>query len=74
MVDYPTLRKAYKAIHRQFERIQNQIKHVDKQLTCCDRLQRDYLNDYRKSLIDKLDGISIALDIIFKAIEQEEFY
>ena len=74
MVDNPTLRKAYIAIHRQYERIQNQIKHVDKQLTCCDRLQRDYLNDYRKSLIDKLDGISIALDIIFKAIEQEEFY
>ena len=74
MVDNPTLRKAYKAIHRQYERIQNQIKHVDKQLTYCDRLQRDYLNDYRKSLVDKLDGINIALDIIFKAIEQEEFY
>lgn len=74
MVDNSTLRKAYKAIHRQYYRIQNQIKHVDKQLTCCDRLQRDYLNDYRKSLIDKLDGINIALDIIFKAIEQEEFY
>lgn len=74
MVDNPTLRKAYKAIHRQYDRVQNQIKHVDKQLTCCDRLQRDYLIYYRKSLIDKLDGISIALDIIFKAIEQEEFY
>lgn len=74
MVDNPTLRKAYKAIHRQYDRVQNQIKHVDEQLTYCDRLQRDYLIYYRKSLIDKLDGLSIALDIIFKAIVQKEFY
>ena len=74
MVDIETLYKAYKAIHRQYDQIKKQIEHVDKQLTCCDRLQRDYLNDYRKSLIDKLDGINIALDIIFKAIEQKEFY
>ena len=74
MVDKPTLQKAYKAIHRQYERIQNQIKHVDKQLTRCDRLQKDFLNDCRKSLVDKLDGINIALDIIFKAIKQNEFY
>ena len=74
MIDKPTLQKAYKAIHRQYDRIKKQIEHVDKQLTCCDRLQRDYLNDYRKSLVDKLDGINIALDIIFKAIKQNEFY
>lgn len=74
MVDNPTLRKAYKAIHRQYDRVQIQIKHVDEQLTYCDRLQRDYLIYYRKSLIDKLDGLSIALDIIFKAIVQKEFY
>ena len=74
MVDIETLYKAYKSIHRQYDRVKNQIKAVDNQLTRCDRLQKDFLNDYRKSLIDKLDGISIALDIIFKAIEQKEFY
>ena len=74
MVDIETLYKAYKAIQRQYNRVKKQIEHVDEQLTRCDRLQRDFLNDYRKSLVDKLDGISIALDIIFKAIEQEEFY
>lgn len=74
MVDIETLYKAYKAINRQYDRFKNQIKAVDKQLTRCDRLQKDFLNDYRKSLVDKLDGIYIALDIIFKAIKQNEFY
>ena len=74
MVDIETLYKAYKSIHRQYDRVKNQIKGVDKQLTRCDRLQKDFLNDYRKSLVDKLDGINIALDIIFKAIKQNEFY
>lgn len=74
MVDIETLYKAYKAINRQYDRVKNQIKGVDKQLTRCDRLQKDFLNDYRKSLVDKLDGINIALDIIFKAIKQNEFY
>ena len=74
MVDIETLYKAYKAIHRQYERIKKQIEHVDKQLTRCDRLQKDFLNGCRKSLVDKLDGINIALDIIFKAIKQNEFY
>ena len=74
MVDIQTLHKAYKAIHRQYDRVKNQIDGVDKQLTRCDRLQKDFLNDYRKSLVDKLDGINIALDIIFKAIKQNEFY
>ena len=74
MVDIETLYKAYKAIHRQYDRVKNQINAVDKQLTRCDRLQKDFLNDYRKSLVDKLDGINIALDIIFKAIKQNEFY
>lgn len=74
MIDKLTLQKAYKAIDRQYDRIKKQIDRVDKQLTYCDRLQRDYLTDCRKSLIDKLDGINIALNIIFKAIEQKEFY
>lgn len=74
MVDIETLYKAYKAINRQYDRVKNQINAVDKQLTRGNRLQRDYLYDYRKSLIDKLDGINIALDIIFKAIKQAEFY
>ena len=74
MVDIETLYKAYKAIHRQYDRVKKQIEHVDEQLTRCDRLQRDFLNDYRKSLLDRLDGINIALDIIFKAIKQNEFY
>lgn len=74
MVNIETLCKAYKAIHRQYDRVENQIKSVDKQLTRCDRLQKDFLIDYRKSLVDKLDGINIALDIIFKAIIQNEFY
>ena len=74
MVDIETLYKAYKSIHRQYDRVKNQINGVDKQLTRCDRLQKDFLNDYRKSLVDKLDGINIALDIIFKAIKQNEFY
>ena len=74
MVDIETLYKAYKSIHRQCDRVKNQIEGVDKQLTRCDRLQKDFLNDYRKSLVDKLDGINIALDIIFKAIKQNEFY
>ena len=74
MVDIETLYKAYKAIHRQYNRVENQIKVVDNQLIRCDRLQKDFLNDYRKSLVDKLDGINIALDIIFKAIKQNEFY
>lgn len=74
MVDIETLYKAYKAINRQCDRVKNQINGVDKKLIRCDRLQKDFLNEYRKSLVDKLDGINIALDIIFKAIKQNEFY
>ena len=74
MVDIQTLHKAYKAIHRQYDRVKKQIEHNESQMLHCDRLQRDFLNDYRKSLVDKRDGIYIALDIIFKAIKQNEFY
>ena len=74
MVDIETLYKAYKAIDRQYDRVKSQINAIDKQLIRCDRLQKDFLNDCRKSLVDKLDGINIALDIIFKAIKQNEFY
>ena len=74
MVDIETLYKAYKAIQRQYDRVKNKINAVDKQLIRCNRLQKDFLNDYRKSLVDKQDGINIALDIIFKAIKQNEFY
>ena len=74
MVDIQTLHKAYKAIHRQYDRVKKQIEHNESQMLHCDRLQRDFLIDYHKTLVDRLDGIYIALDIIFKAIEHEEFY
>ena len=74
MVDIPTLERTYKALSKRYYRVKNQIEQVDKQINCCDRLKKIYLVDYRKSLVDKLDGLDIAMNIVFKAIEQKEFY
>ena len=74
MVDIPTLDRTYKALSKQYYRIKNQIEQVDDQIIYCDRLKKIYLIDYRKSLFDKLDGLDIARNIVFRAIEQKEFY
>ena len=74
MVDIPTLDRTYKALSKRYYNIINQIKEVDRQINCCDRLKKIYLVEYRKSLLDKLDGVDIARNIVFRAIEQKEFY
>ena len=70
MLDIATLNKTYTVLTKRSKRLQAHIKQIDETLKRCDRLQRDYLLDYRKSLVDMLEGLSISIDIIFKAIEQ----
>lgn len=74
MLDMTTLHKTYKALTKRYERLKTHIEQTDEKIKHCDRLQRGFLLDYRKSLIDMLEGLDIARDIVFRAIEHKEFY
>lgn len=74
MLDIATLYKTYTVLTKRSKRLKAHIEQIDETLKRCDRLQRDYLLDYRKSLLDRLEGLYIAIDIVFKAIKQGKYY
>lgn len=74
MLDEPTLHKTYEALTKRYNRLVAQIEQADQQIKHCDRLQKDFYKERRKSLLDMLNGLDIARDIVFRAIKQHEFY
>ena len=73
MLDISTLYKTYTVLTKRSKRLKAHIDQTDEKLKRCDRLQRDFLLDYRKSLVDMLEGLHIAIDIVFKAIKQGNY-
>ena len=74
MLDITTLHETYKALTKRSDRLKAHIDQTAEKLKQCDRLQKDFLTDYYQSQIDMLNGLSMAIDIVFKAIEHKNFY
>ena len=74
MLDMMTLHETYKVLTKRSDRLKAHLDATAEKLKQCDRLQKDFLTDYYKSLLSTLNGIDIARDIVFKAIEHKEFY
>lgn len=74
MLDMTTMYKTYMALTKRYKRLAAQIEQVDQRIKHCDRLEKEFYQDYRKSLVDRLEGLYMAMDIVFRAINQKEFY
>lgn len=73
MLDITTLHETYKALTKRSDRLKAHIEQTAEKLKQCDRLQKDFPTDYYKSLLSTLEGLDIAIDIVFKAIEHKNF-
>ena len=73
-MDIETLVQTYKRLSKAHDK---QISHIDnmyKRLPDIDRLSKDFWIEQIRLQIAKLDGIDLARDIVFKAIEQGQYY
>ena len=73
-LDNTTLYEVYKALNNRCNRIKEQIGQIDEKIKHCNRTDKDFLLEFRKSLVDRLDGINTSIDIVVKAMAQGSFY
>lgn len=73
-MDIETLKQTYKRLSKAHD---SQIRHIDnmyRKLPDIDRLSKDFWIEQIRIEMGKLDGIDLARDIVFKAIEQGKYY
>ena len=73
-MDIETLIQTYERLSKAHDK---QISHIDsmnRRLPDIDRLSKDFWIEQIRIELGKLDGIDLARDIVFKAIEQGQYY
>lgn len=73
-MDIETLIRTYQRLSKEHDK---QISHIDsmkRRLPDIDRLSKDFWIEQIRIQLGKLDGIDLARDIVFKAIEQGKYY
>lgn len=73
-MDIKTLEQTYKRLSKAHDR---QIRHIDnmnRRLHDIDRLSKDFWIEQIRIQQGKLDGIDLARDIVWKAIEHGQYY
>ena len=73
-MDIETLEQTYERLSKARDR---QIRHIDnmnRRIPDIDRLAKDFWIEQIRREMARLDGIDLARDIVFKAIEQGQYY
>ncbi len=73
-MDIETLKQTYKRLTKAHDDQRNHINQMNKQLNYIDRLSKDFWIEQIRIQLGKLDGIDLARDIVWKAIEQGKYY
>ena len=73
-MDIETLEQTYKRLSKAHERQKRHIDNMNRRLSDIDRLSKDFWIEQIRIQLAKLDGIDLARDIVFKAIEQGKYY
>ena len=73
-MDIETLKQTYKRLSKAHDDQINHVNQMNKQLNYIDRLSKDFWIEQIRIQLGKLDGIDLARDIVFKAIEQGKYY
>ena len=72
--DTETLYEVYKALNKRFSKIQSQIDLIDEKIKHCKPIDKDFLEDSRKTMVDTLCGLKIAIDMIFRGMTQDKLH
>ena len=73
-MDIETLRQTYKRLSKAHNDQINHINQMYKKLDYIDRLSKDFWTEQIRIQLGKLDGIDLARDIVWKAIEHGQYY
>lgn len=73
-MDIETLRQTYKRLSKAHDDQINHINQMNKQLNYIDRLSKNFWIEQIRIQLGKLDGIDLARDIVWKAIEHGQYY
>lgn len=73
-LDTETLYEVYKALNKRFSKIQNQIDQIDEKIKHSNPIDKDFLLERRKTMVDTLCGIKIAIDMIFHGMTHDRLY
>lgn len=73
-MDIETLEQTYKRLSKAHDKQINHIDNMNKRLPDIDRLSKDFWIEQIRIELGKLDGIDLVRDIVFKAIEQGQYY
>ena len=73
-MDIETLRQTYKRLTKEHDDQINHINQMYKKLDYIDRLSKDFWTEQIRIELGKLDGIDLARDIVWKAIEHAQYY
>lgn len=72
--DTETLYEVYKALNKRFSKIQNQIDQIDEKIKHCKPIDKDFLLERRKTTVDMLCGLKIAIDMVFRGMTQDKLH
>lgn len=64
------LQRVYELLSNEFTKAKNKINRIDRILETCDRLNAEYWCDVRAEAVAFLDGLSKAVDIVFKELHK----
>ena len=64
------LQRVYELLNKEITKAQHRIDGIDRNIEYCDRLNREYWYDVRAEAVAFLDGLSKAVDIVFKEIHK----
>lgn len=73
-LDTETLYEVYKALNKRFSKIQNQIDQIDEKIKHCKPIDKDFLEGSRKTMVDMLCGLKIAIDMVFHGLTQDKLH
>ena len=73
-MDIETLRQTYKRLSKAHDRQKRHIDNMNRRLPDIDRLSKDFWAEQIRLELAKLDGIDLARDIVWKAIEHGQYY
>ena len=73
-MDIETLVQTYKRLSKEHDKQMSHIDNMYKRLPVIDRLSKDFWIEQIRIELGKLDGIDLARDIVWKAIEHGQYY
>ena len=73
-LDTETLYEVHKALNKRFSKIQNQIDQIDEKIQLCKPIDKDFLLERRKTMVDTLCGLKIAIDMVFHGMAQDKLH